>query len=476
MIISFYPNKVLIYISIYCVFKVLFYISASNFFSSFLPSLYLISFSKIFSFILYKFQMKISKKIQSIENDENINSIQENNINEEQLINQPEQININRSAMYIYQLRKKLISLFLILCASILEVIFYASFNKMYEKDSIGSKRAFFYLNNNKFFFLLVLAFLYLVFYKKNNNIHNVLSLFLIFFSQIIIYIINYEENDKNYNLLLYGFFMNIIYASQNFIEKELNCEDNNKISTMFIIGKEGIFELILVIIFNIGVKCYYGQNPINSSLFGASITVKCIFMMLCVLLSEYMRIDTLNNYDPFYICFYEEIIYIFFSIYNYPSKELIYLFLHIIIILSFFVFIETIELNFCGLNHSTQRYLREREYGNLNEILQGIANISSLSTGSHSGSSDEYNNTNNDLIINDDNINLNLDINNSNEINLIIGKIDKENSGYLNDDDNKIKIEDDEKNINIGKILDEDEEENYDGEQKTVFSNHLID
>ena len=152
MIISFYPNKVLIYISIYCVFKVLFYISASNFFSSFLHSLYLISFSKIFSFILYKFQMKITKKIQSIENDENINSIQEN-INEEQLINQPEQINLNRSAMYIYQLRKKLISLFLILCASILEAIFYASFNKMYEKDSIGSKRAFFYLNNNKFFF-----------------------------------------------------------------------------------------------------------------------------------------------------------------------------------------------------------------------------------------------------------------------------------------------------------------------------------
>ena len=198
--------------------------------------------------------------------------------------------------------------------------------------------------------------------------------------------------------------------------------------------------------------------------------------MMLCVLLSEYMRIDTLNNYDPFYICFYEEIIYIFFSIYNYPSRELIYLFLHIIIILSFFVFIETIELNFCGLNHSTQRYLREREYGNLNEILQGIANISSLSTGSHSGSSDEYNNTNNDLIINDENINFNLDINNSNEINLIIGKIDKENSGYLNDDDNKIKIEDDGKSINIGKILDEDEEENYDGEQKTVFSNHIID
>ena len=152
MIISIYPNKVLIYISIYCVFKVLFYISASNFFSSFLPSLYMISFSKIFSFILFKFQMKITKKFQSIENDENISNIHEN-INEEQLINQPEQINLNRSAMYMYHLRKKLISLFLILCASILEVIFYASFNKMYEKDSIGNKRAFFYLTNNKFFF-----------------------------------------------------------------------------------------------------------------------------------------------------------------------------------------------------------------------------------------------------------------------------------------------------------------------------------
>ena len=344
----------------------------------------------------------------------------------------------------------------------------------MFENDSVGNKRAFYYLTDNKLFFLLVLAFLYLVFYKTNNNVHNILSLFLIFFSQIIIYIINYENMENNYTLLLYGFFMNIIYSSQNFIEKELNGdEQNEKICPMFIMGKEGIFELILVIIFNIGVKWYYGKNPINSSLIDASITVKCIFMMLCILLSEYIRIDTLNNYDPFYVCFYEEIIYIFFSIYYYPSKELSYLLFHIIIIFSFFVFIETIELNFCGLNQNTKRYLREREFGNINEILEGIANISSLSTGSHSDSSGDLFNRNNDLIINEDNINF--EINTSNDLNLIIGKIEKENSGEFNEEDkNKIQIEDDEKNINIGKILDEDVE-SFDGDQKTVFSNHLI-
>ena len=472
MIISLYVNKTLIYLLIYCAFKVLFYISASSFFSSFLPILYLISISKLFSFLLYKFQNKITKKIQSIESNDNIN--RQENIIEQRLVEQPENININNRELYLYQLRKKIISLILILCASILEVIFYASFNKMFENDSVGSKRAFYYLTNNKLFFLLVLAFLYLVFYKTNNNTHNILSLFLIFFSQIIIYIIKYEEIENNYTLLIYGFFMNIIYSSQNFIEKELNGEEQNiQISPMFIMGKEGIFELILVIIFNIGVKWYYGENPIDRSLIGASITVKCIFMMLCILLSEYIRIDTLNNYDPFYVCFYEEIIYIFFSIYYFPSKELSYLLFHIIIMFSFFVFIETIELNFCGLNHNTQRYLREREFGILNEILEGIANISSLSTGSHSDSSGDYFNRNNDLIINEDNINF--EINTSNDLNLIIGKIEKENSGEFNEEDkNKIQIEDDEKNINIGKILDEDVE-SFDGDQKTVFSNHLI-
>ena len=467
MLVSIYINKSLIYLLIYCIFKVLFYTSISNFFSSFLPPLYLISISKLFSFILYIFQHKISKKIQSIENNNNNNINRPILRNEVQRINPPENtnLNINRREIHIFQLRKKLISWFLILCASILEVIFYASFNKMYEKDSIGNKRAYYYLINNKLIFLLLLAFLYLVFYRKFNNIHNILSLFLIVFSQTIIYVINYKENDKNYKLLIYSFFMNIIYASQNFIEKEINTNNNNrnKMSPMVIIGKEGIFELILVIILNVGFKCYFGKNPYSTSLIDAGYTVKIIFMMLCILLSEYMRTDILNKHDPFYICFYEEIIYVFFSIYFYPSKELYYLFFHIIIFISFFIFIETIELNFCGLNHSTKRYLREREFGNLDEILQGIANISSLSTGSHS---DSTNQNNNDLIINEDVVNFDY----NNETSIIIEKTENSDSGdLLEDDKNKYNIEN-KNNINIGEILDEVDESN-DGEHKNVFS-----
>ena len=461
MFISFYINQKLIYILIYCIFKVLFYISASNFFYSFLPILYLISISKLCSFLLYKFQTKIMKKIQTIENNNNINH--QVIINEEQLIIPIQNLNINRRDMSIYHLRRKLIFIFFILCSSILEVIFYSSFNKMYENDLIGNKRAFYYLKNNKLCFLLELSFIYLLFHKKYNNIHNIISLFLIFFSQIIIYILNYEENDKNYELLLYGFFLNIIYASQNYIEKVFINNNNKTISPMVIMGSEGIFELLLVIMFNIGVKWYFGTNLISNYLFNASITFKCIFMMLCIFLSEYVRLETLNKYNPFYICFYEEFIYIFFFIYNYPYKEFNNSLLHIIIILSIFIFTEIIELNFCGLNHYTQRYLREREFGNFNDILEGIANISSLSTGSHTGSGDENNNGINDLL-NEDILNFDIN-NNNNEIDIICGIIG--NKKDLSEDNNN--------NINIGQFLDKDEE-SYDEGQKNVFSNHLID
>ena len=466
MIISVYINKTIIYLLIYCIFKVLLYTSITNFFSSFLPPLYLISISKLFSFVLYIFQYKINKKIQSIENDNNhIN--RERIRNEYQVINIPP--NFNRLDNYIYQFRKNVINICLLICASMLEVVFYTSFNKIYEKDLIGNKRAFYYLINNRLCFLLVLVFIYLIFYKKFNKIHNILSLSLIFFSQIILYALNYKENDKHYKLLLYSFFINIIYSFQNFIEKEIN-ENNNigKISPMVIMGKEGTFELIIVIMLNIGVNSYFGINPFSGSVINISITVKFIFMMLCIILSEYVRIGTLKKYNPFYICFYEEIIYIFFSIYNYPHMELYYAFFHFVILISYSIFIEIIELNFCGLNHSTQRYIRERDDG-LNEILQGIANISSISTGSHS---DNSNNINDDLVFNEDIFNFEV---NNNETKIIFGKM--ENSEDLIEDKNKYNLEDKNKNIhniNIGEILDEDKD-SCDGEEKNVFSNHLL-
>ena len=108
MFISIYISKTLILILIYCVFKILFYSSASTFFKSFLPTLYFISITKLFSFILFLIKTKITKKIQSIENPNN-NNLDEI-INEEHIIEDNNiniQHNLNRREMHIYNFRKK---------------------------------------------------------------------------------------------------------------------------------------------------------------------------------------------------------------------------------------------------------------------------------------------------------------------------------------------------------------------------------
>ena len=481
MLISIYMSKTLILILIYCVFKILFYSSASTFFKSFLPTLYFISITKLFSFILFLIKTKITKKIQSIENPNN-NNLDEI-INEEHIIEDNNiniQHNLNRREMHIYNIRKKLILIFLIICSSILEIIFYASFNKMNKNDSLGKKRALYYLKNNKLCFLLELTLIYYFFYKKYINIHNILSLFLLFFSQFFTYILNYENN-KHYSLLLYSFFMNILYASQNFIEKEINGEKENKISPMIIMGFEGIVELFVVFIFNIWVDWYFGESPIKGYLIDSKIVIKSIFMMLCILLSEYIRLDILNKHNPFYICLCEEIIYISCFIYYYPIKEFKFLFFHFVIIFFYLVFIETIELNFCGLNHNTQRYLIERRNY---DFINGITNISNLSTGSssHNNENNNRNNNNDDLLINDDILNFNI-INNNEKILLYEEKIEKsgnssseEDKYIINNEDSINNINDiNISNINIGRIIDEDNERD-DEEKNNVINNNLIE
>lgn len=107
MLISIYSNKSLIYLFIYCVFKFIFYIALTKYFSSFLYPLYLISISKIFTFLLYK----IKFKIQSIENNENISrrrlenqevliNNQQNNNNNNLIVNNGRRRNSNRRKKY----------------------------------------------------------------------------------------------------------------------------------------------------------------------------------------------------------------------------------------------------------------------------------------------------------------------------------------------------------------------------------------
>ena len=462
MLVSIYSNKSLIYLLIYSIFKFIFYIALTNYFSSFLPSLYIISISKIFTFILYK----IKNKIQSIENDDDRSRRRAEN--QEQLIIRllpdiNDGLNDNRNHRQFIR-RRKLISWTVIFCISILELIFYAMFNKIFEEDT--NKRSDYYLMNNKLFFLLLLTFLYLCIYKKYNNKHNIVALVILILSQIGIYIVNYLKIYQNSLFFIYSFLMNIMYCLQNFFEKKLIIiNDNHEKHTMYIASEEGILELAIVIILTIAVKWYFGTVPTMPFLNDYTLTIKFIFMALCILLTEFIRLDTLFKYNPFYVCFFEEIIYISFWIYNSPEKEITYIIFHLLNLFALLIFIEVIELNFCGLNQKTERYLRERELELLNQLTDGTGNSSSLSTGSNSGGNNDVNNNSNDnqeqnheIILNDE---FNLDIfdDNRNSNNIIIGK--DNNYGELILDNGKDNIIKNEvyKDINFGNIFDDDEE-----------------
>ena len=451
MLISLYSNKSLIYLFIYVVFKFIFYMALTNLFSSFLPSLYLISISKIFTFLLYK----LKYKIQSMEENDNILrriGNQEQLINNQSRNNNPSN-NANLDDAH-FNRRKKVISWIMIFCISMLELIFYALFNKILEDDT--NQRGYYYLMNNKLFFLLLLSFLYLGFLNKYNNKHNILAIILLIIFQLTIYVINYIYFFQNYLFIIYSFFLNIIYSIQNFFEKKLIIiNDNHEKHTMYIASEEGIIELIIVIILTIGIYWCLGSVPTFPFLQDYTLTVKIIFLSSCIIFTEFVRLDTLKDYNPFYICFFEEIIYICFWIYNSFDRELTYIIFHLINIFAFFVFIEVIELNFCGLNQKTERFLREREFELLNLMIEGVGSGSSLSTGSNSRGNSDHNNDNQDqnheIILNEQ---INIDIFDNNENNHLI-----ENYCEVFDDNQKDdNIKENFDNINIGPILGDDD------------------
>ena len=457
MLVSFYSNKILINLFIYAIFKFLFYIALTNYFSSYLPPLYLISISKIFTFILYK----IKYKIQSIENNDNLLRRIEN---QEHLLNNQQQnnniiINANGVERHSNRRRKKLLSWIIVFCVSILELVFYALFNKIHDTDP--NKRRYYYLMNNKLFFLLILTFLYICIFKKYNNKHNILAITILALSQISIYFINYINIFHNSLFLIYSFFLNVIYSLQNFFEKKLIIiNDNHEKHTMYITSEEGVLELVIVIVLTIAVKWYIGVVPTMPFLNDYTSTAKFIFMALCILLIEFTRLDTLYKYNPFYICFYEEIIYISFWIYNSPDKELTYIIFHLINIFAFLVFIEVVELNFCGLNQRTERFLRERELEQLNQMIDGMGSGSSLSTGSNSGGNNDSNNSNqeqnHEIILNDD-LNFNIFDNNNNPN--IINLNDDIHNDFLDDHNKENLIKNGIYNdINIDQIFKDDE------------------
>jgi hypothetical protein len=131
-----------------------------------------------------------------------------------------------------------------------------------------------------------------------------------------------------------------------------------------------------------------------------------------------------------------------------------------IVICLGLMVYLEIIELNFCGLNQRTERFIRERELDRLNNLIGGLESASSsLSTGSNSGGNiDIINNNNNqdqghEIILNDDLLNLDIFDNNYNN-NILLDKDEIDNEILLDD---KKEDEVDKGEVNLEKIFDDD-------------------
>lgn len=387
MIISFYGSSIFIYVLIYSIFRVLFYFSSVNFLSSFLPMLYLISISKVTSIILGITEFNLAKRMREDDYEVDRSSLNNQNQIHNNENSRSESDSSDMKISYFFEPGIRLKYICLIICSSVVEMLFQISFNKIFDNDTNYRKRAHQYLIDNKFFLLLITLILFFCKKEKNLYSHHILSLSLIFLSQIIVYIISYKEIIENFGLVFYSFFMNILYAFQIFIEKEIS-SGNRKLLPPIIIGMEGVFELVVSVILNCVIKITFNKEILPDSLPSMNMTFKGLFIILCFLLSEIVRIKILSRSNEFYICLSEQIVYIYFTFYYVTkSKELIYIPFQILIIFSFLIFVEIFELNFCGLNRKTERYLREDLFGNNGLFGVFSRNLSSQSTESRTGS-----------------------------------------------------------------------------------------
>ena len=355
---------------------------------------YIINFS---SFLLYILPEYIIKKKSSI-------SVKKDK-------QKQKQENGNNRVVYLYSNTSKKMSLknylilFLIFLLHYILIIFGPEIYLIIYGDK-------FKIFSNEFIVPISLLFLYLIFrilHKMNFYKHQYLSFLIIFFFDLmkfLVFIFAIKIKEINFNLsydLLYLIPL-IIYVLIGSIQIYLikRYLYNKYFSPFFVIFIEGIvFEIISIILLPIflNVECGKDLQPILCEMKSVSslAIILNIFQGILVSIKEFLRIKILDDFTVFHIMILDSIgilvddIYSLISDYNTPQLILsIFTFLITILFLS--IFIEIIELNFCGLNFNLKKNITRRAVVEKDKIYD-INNINE----------DEDEDNNSEIILNND-------------------------------------------------------------------------
>ena len=230
--------------------------------------------------------------------------------------------------------------------------------------------------------------------------------IFFFFFLKFLVFIFAIKIKEINFNLsydLLYLIPL-IIYVLIGSIQIYLikRYLYNKYFSPFFVIFIEGIvFEIISIILLPIflNVECGKDLQPILCEMKSVSslAIILNIFQGILVSIKEFLRIKILDDFTVFHIMILDSIgilvddIYSLISDYNTPQLILsIFTFLITILFLS--IFIEIIELNFCGLNFNLKKNITRRAVVEKDKIYD-INNINE----------DEDEDNNSEIILNND-------------------------------------------------------------------------
>ena len=332
------------------------------------PIMLIIINSSLIFFIIFEFCLRKAKPNQEKEinsNDENFIDIKDYNKKEK---------------------RENLIKLIILVLMIVLDFIYEAGlmiYQITYERQS-----KFVFGEIFKFLDVLFLLFIFRCFHKILFYRHQYVSLFFIILMGLGLFFIpllydnnyiNDFKNNINYLFFIFAIFCPLIDSiTIYFLQKYMIYNYYSPFFICFLIGL--IFSIISIIILfifnnNCGDYCnYLSYENIESPSIGEVFLL--IFYSICYSSMIFMKLWTIYSFSAFHliliVTFGEVIIKIFKLISDFSYYNLILIIIaYLLEIFGVLVFIEAIELNFCGMNINLQKNIIFRAGSEVDNIYK---------------------------------------------------------------------------------------------------------
>ena len=217
---------------------------------------------------------------------------------------------------------------------------------------------------------LIVFLFEMILFQKEifsHHYISLVIYLFIIIFFQFTFY-----TNFIHFILLLLKFFVNgYCFYFSLFLIKYLN---TNYFFSVYLLGSFIGIERLLFQIFIIKIDFSKIYNFTNNNIFSINI----IYIILRFFY-YYLYYTIISKLEPIYLYINDTIVLLLLQFIldennKYKIQNINLIIITIITIISCFIFIEVIELNFCGLNKNTKQNITKRSQDNYLSMIKDIS------------------------------------------------------------------------------------------------------